>query len=111
MSRLGLLAGVVISLAAFGTARSEDRQPLYYQDPDGKPFYAAGPKTTEQGREYLPVFEDGIAAQSSLATAPKPKASGEHRLLYYRNPIGSAGHVAEPQKRFDGDGLSTGLFR
>lgn len=97
MSRLVLLASVVIGLAA-GIARAEDRPPLYYQDPDGKPFYASGPQKTEQGRDYRPVFEDGVAAQAKLATPPKPKASGEHRVLYYRNPMGLPDTSPNPKK-------------
>ena len=98
MNRLVLLAGAVIGLAAVGAARAEDRPPLYYQDPDGKPFYAASPKKTGEGREYLPVFEDGIAAQSGSATAPKPKGAGEHRVLYYRNPMGLPDTSPNPKK-------------
>jgi len=66
-------------------------------DPDAKPFYAAGPKKTASGRDYLPVFEDGPApavvgpaatASTSNAPAAKPAGGGDHRVLYYRNPMG-----------------------
>jgi membrane fusion protein, copper/silver efflux system len=93
MSRLVLLAGAVIGLTAAGVARGEDRPPLYYQDPDGKPLYAAGPKKTEQGRDYRPVFEDTVTA-----AAPKPKDTGEHRVLYYRNPMGLPDTSPNPKK-------------
>lgn len=89
--RAVLMACVAISLAAIGHARAQDpaRQPLYYQDPDSKPFYTAGPKKTADGRNYLPVFEDSPAAQAATepAKAPKSAGGGDHRVLYYRAPM------------------------
>lgn len=93
-----LLACVALGLAAPGIARADDttRQPLYYQDPDGKPFYAPVPKKAADGRDYKPVFEDGPAAQATApAAAP---ASGDHRILYYRNPMGLPDTSPKPKK-------------
>ena len=39
-------------------AADDARTPLYFQDPSGAPFYAAGPKKTPDGRDYVPVFDD-----------------------------------------------------
>ena len=67
--------------------------PLYFQDPSGAPFYAAGPKKTPDGRDYVPVFEDPPAAmprQSRHAPA--------HRILYYRNPMGLPDTSPVPKK-------------
>jgi membrane fusion protein, copper/silver efflux system len=57
-----------ITLSARAAAPSQTSQagpsgqtPLYYQDPDGKPFYAAGPKKTASGRDYVPVYDDARA--------------------------------------------------
>ncbi len=91
--RTVLLACAAAGLAATGIARAQPTpQPLYYQDPDGKPSYAAGPARTAGGRGYRPVFADGAPARpaSPAAVAPKPAspAAGDHRILYYRNPMG-----------------------
>jgi Cu(I)/Ag(I) efflux system membrane fusion protein len=97
-----LLTCAAIGLVAVGIARAEDapRQPLHYQDPDGKPFYASGPKKTADGRDYRPVFEDAPAAQAAAepTTAPKPPASSDHRVLYYRNPMGLPDTSPKPKK-------------
>jgi membrane fusion protein, copper/silver efflux system len=102
MMRLVLLACTAIGLAVAGSARADDaaRQPLYYQDPDGKPFYASDLKKTADGRDYRPVFEDnaGTQAASGLATPSPPTASSDHRILYYRNPMGLPDTSPKPKK-------------
>lgn len=94
-----MLASAAISMLVVGLGvgvRGEEpnRTPLYYQDPDAKPFYAPGPKKTTGGRDYVPVFEDSSTlvstapastASPSNASAAKPS---DHRVLYYRNPMG-----------------------
>jgi membrane fusion protein, copper/silver efflux system len=99
MMRPVLLALAAIGLTAAGVAHADDaaRQPLYYQDPDGKPFYASAPKKATDGRDYRPVFEDGPAIQPPAAVA-KPPASGDHRVLYYRNPMGLPDTSPKPKK-------------
>ena len=67
--------------------------PLYFQDPSGAPFYAAGPKKTPDGRAYVPVFEDAPAGN----VAAKP-TSDAHRILYYRNPMGLPDTSPVPKK-------------
>ncbi len=95
MRLMRLAAAAAICLAGVGIARADARadgaarRPLFYQDPDGKPFYASGPRKTADGRDYRPVFEDGPAAQA--AAEPKPvsnPAAVDHAVLYYRNPMG-----------------------
>jgi Cu(I)/Ag(I) efflux system membrane fusion protein len=80
--RYFLLASALVGAAAVGLARADDqpRRPLFYQDPDGKPFYASGPRKTSDGRDYRPIFDDA----ASQPTTP----AGDHRILYYRNPMG-----------------------
>lgn len=94
-----MLASAAVSMLVVGLgvdvrAEEPNRTPLYYQDPDAKPFYAIGPKKTAGGRDYVPVFEDSSTpvptapastASPSNASAAKP---GDHRILYYRNPMG-----------------------
>lgn len=96
----GLLAAGVAAFLAGGIAQADDgRQPLYYQDPDGNPFYSAGPRKAASGQDYVPVFDDGAparggaadgvpAAQAAGATGEATPPSGRNRVLFYRNPMG-----------------------
>jgi len=107
-----LLMGCMLIGFASGVARAEDaaRPPLYYQDPDGKPFYAAGPKQAADGRGYLPVFDDAppAAAESSGEGGPPPRQApapaqaarpaDRGRILYYRNPMGLPDTSPVPKK-------------
>src|SRR5260221_5230235 len=95
-----LLACAAVGLAVVGIARADDaaQPPLYYQDPDGKPFYAPAPKKSTDGRDYKPVFEEGPVAEAAVAPAPKAAAGGEHRILYYRDPIGLPDTSPKPKK-------------
>lgn len=96
-----LAIAAVISFAGIGLVYADEtaRQPLFYQDPDGKPFYAAGPKKAADGRDYRPVFQDGSAPQAAAEPATAPKtAGGDHRVLYYRNPMGLPDTSPKPKK-------------
>jgi len=93
VTRAPIVVGVILALALSTGVWAEvpSGTPLYYQDPDGKPFYAAGPKTTADGRDYRPVLSDDAtqAAAPPPATPVAKQASGrDHRILYYRNPMG-----------------------
>lgn len=107
----GLLAGGVAVLLAGGIAQAEDvRQPLYYQDPGGNPFYSAGPRKAAGGQDYVPVFDDtapapGAAADSAPTTPAAARAagqatptSGRNRILFYRNPMGLPDTSPVPKK-------------
>jgi Cu(I)/Ag(I) efflux system membrane fusion protein len=80
-----ILAGTAIALGFNTVVRADEpgRTPLYYQDPDGKPFYVPGPKKAADGRDHIPVFVD-----KPTAPAAKTTKTGDHRILYYRNPMG-----------------------
>ncbi|MBN8907716.1 MAG: efflux RND transporter periplasmic adaptor subunit [Rhodospirillales bacterium] len=97
-----LLTCAMVGLIAVGLAWAESpaRQPLYYQDPDGRPFYAAVPRKAADGRDYRAVFEDAPAARAATepAAAPKPPGSSDHRILYYRNPMGLPDTSPTPKK-------------
>jgi Cu(I)/Ag(I) efflux system membrane fusion protein len=82
------------------SAAAADRQPLYYQDPSGKPDYSPTPKKDTAGRDYLPVYDDTGAPPASppspaAATAPP---GGERKILYYRNPMGLPDTSPVPKK-------------
>jgi membrane fusion protein, copper/silver efflux system len=64
---------------------------IYYQDPDGKPFYSAEPKSTSDGRAWRAAraSEDISFDGEDKAEPPTAaKASGSRKILYYRNPMG-----------------------
>jgi Cu(I)/Ag(I) efflux system membrane fusion protein len=74
---------------------------VYYRDPDGKPFYSAEPKKTEDGRDYVPVrasedvsFDDQ-PPESPAAAGP---SEGGKRIIYYRNPMGLPDTSPVPKK-------------
>lgn len=77
--------------------------PIYYQDPDGKPFYSLTPKKTEDGRAYRPVlrgddvsFDDPAQEEARARTAD---AKGiERKIKYYRNPMGLPDTSSTPKK-------------
>jgi Cu(I)/Ag(I) efflux system membrane fusion protein len=77
--------------------------PIYYQDPDGKPFYSLTPKKTEDGRDYRPVlpgadvsFDD--PAQEEAGAKASNANHGERRIKYYRNPMGLPDISSTPKK-------------
>ena len=93
MIRPLLLASVFCLIAGVVWAGDPSRRPLFYQDPDGKPFYASGPQRTVDGRDYQPIFEDAVPEPTTPAVAPPTPAkqpAGDRRILYYRNPMGLA---------------------
>jgi hypothetical protein len=48
---------LMLAVATAAGAASPSRTPLYYQAPDGAPYYAAGPSRHRTARDYVPVFE------------------------------------------------------
>lgn len=75
---------------------------IYYRDPDGQPFYTAGPKKTPDGRDYLPVRSgedvsfDEPSSEAAEAAEVAPDAS--RTILYYRNPMGLPDSSPVPKK-------------
>jgi Cu(I)/Ag(I) efflux system membrane fusion protein len=91
MIRFWILGAMAVAVAAPATAQ---QTPLYYQDPSGKPFYAAVPKKDAQGRDYLPVYTDSAAPGPTVVQAPDSKG----KILYYRNPMGLPDTSPVPKK-------------
>lgn len=84
------IAGVLPAAAATSDA------PIYYQDPDGRPFYSLTPTKTPDGRAYRGVpagadisFEEVSAAQATPA---------DRKIKYYRNPMGLPDTSPTPKK-------------
>ena len=76
---------------------SED--PIYYQDPDGKPFYSLTPKKVPDGRDYraVPVGAD-LSFDDEPAAAPATAVATDRKIKFYRNPMGLPDTSPIPKK-------------
>ena len=90
-----VLVSAMALAVIFGTAAAVERQPLYYQDPSGKPDYSPTPKKDAAGRDYVPVYED--TGETPAPAPPQPPAT-ERKILYYRNPMGLPDTSPVPKK-------------
>jgi Cu(I)/Ag(I) efflux system membrane fusion protein len=90
-----LTAATLVSTALAQT--SDD--PIYYQDPDGKPFYSLTPKKVPDGRDYraVPVGAD-LSFDDEPAAAPAPAAAADRKIKFYRNPMGLPDTSPIPKK-------------
>jgi Cu(I)/Ag(I) efflux system membrane fusion protein len=70
------------------------REPLYYQHPSGEPDYSPTPKKTEDGRDYVAVYDEESQPAPADTAAPK----GKGKILYYRNPMGLPDTSPAPKK-------------
>jgi len=75
---------------------------IYYQDPDGKPFYSPTPRKTPDGRDWrrVPAGTDTSPGDSGEASADRKPAEAkpERRIKYYRNPMGLPDTSPMPKK-------------
>jgi Cu(I)/Ag(I) efflux system membrane fusion protein len=92
------LSRPVVSLAA----GAERNATIYYQDPDGKPFYSLEPKKTSDGRAWRAV---PASADVSFDEPEEPSVSRkgadaktERKIKYYRNPMGVPDTSPVPKK-------------
>ncbi|MCS3731019.1 efflux RND transporter periplasmic adaptor subunit [Bradyrhizobium betae] len=72
--------------------------PIYFQDPDNKPFYSLTPRKTSDGRDYHAV---PAGSDVSFEDAPAPVAATapvERKIKYYRNPMGLPDTSPTPKK-------------
>jgi Cu(I)/Ag(I) efflux system membrane fusion protein len=89
---------------AEATAAEAERNILYYRDPSGAPYWSATPKKDDQGRDYLPVYDDEPSSAASKPAArsssagSKPSSAGSKRIRYYRNPMGLPDTSPVPKK-------------
>lgn len=92
------LFGAEPTLAA--TERAGSGAVIYYQDPDGKPFYSATPRQTDDGRAFRAVraSEDVSFDDKPPATAEATAPGSARRILYYRNPMGLPDTSPTPKK-------------
>jgi Cu(I)/Ag(I) efflux system membrane fusion protein len=81
------------------TAAQTSGEPIYYQDPDGKPFYSLTPMKTKDGRDYqgVPAGAD-ISFEEASAPEAAPTAPMDRKIKYYRNPMGLPDTSPTPKK-------------
>jgi Cu(I)/Ag(I) efflux system membrane fusion protein len=70
------------------------REPLYYKHPSGAPDFSPTPKKTEDGRDYVAVYED----EDSPPPAAEQKPKGKGKIKFYRNPMGLPDTSPVPKK-------------
>src|SRR5688572_26443956 len=70
---------------------------IYYQEPDGKPFYSLMPKKTPDGRDYraVPAGADVSFDDPAEIVAAPP---ADRKIKYYRNPMGLPDVSPTPKK-------------
>lgn len=101
-------AGDILRVNPFATApitsatAAESGAMIYYQDPDGRPFYSLAPKKTPDGRDWRGVpasadvsFDDPEEAPTEAKAA---EAKAERKIKYYRNPMGLPDTSPAPKK-------------
>jgi membrane fusion protein, copper/silver efflux system len=107
-----LIAGVSlrsghVANSVMSTAVADSGSPIYYRDPDGKPFYSLTPRKTADGRDYRAVpagadvsFDDAdqASAEPIETTATAAKGAGARKIKYYRNPMGLPDTSPVPKK-------------
>jgi len=81
------------------TAAQTSGEPIYYQDPDGKPFYSLTPIKTNDGRDYrgVPAGTD-VSFEEASAPEAAPTAPMDRKIKYYRNPMGLPDTSPTPKK-------------
>jgi membrane fusion protein, copper/silver efflux system len=105
----GLLAVAVPSANPFGrpvvslaAATEGGRTTIYYQDPDGKPFYSLGPKKTPDGRAWRAVPASADVSVDEPEDVPASRKGAEaktdRKIKYYRNPMGLPDTSPVPKK-------------
>ena len=108
------LAETSVPAAAMQRAGGNSSPVIYYQDPDGKPFYSAEPKSTSDGRPWRAVHanedisfdgEDKAEPKAAAAAPGKPKDS------VLPQSDGPSRHLQDAEEGLDGDGLYRRLRR
>jgi Cu(I)/Ag(I) efflux system membrane fusion protein len=87
-------------LAVIAPAQAAQQSALYYRDPDGQPAYALQPKQTADGRAYRPVYVNDDPVSFAVLDRPVPTAAAtqDHKIRFYRNPMGLPDTSPVPKK-------------
>jgi membrane fusion protein, copper/silver efflux system len=95
-----LYAGAILRMSSAATA--DPGAAIYYQDPDGKPFYSLTPKKTPDGRAWRAVPPGADVSFDQADEAPpeakSAQAKSERKIKYYRNPMGLPDTSQVPKK-------------
>ena len=87
-----------MALVSPAAAQTSD-EPIYYQDPDGRPFYSLTPRKTPDGRDYraVPPGAD-LSFEDEPAAAPATTVATDRKIKFYRNPMGLPDTSPVPKK-------------
>ena len=88
-------------VATSSAAAAESGAPLYYRDPEGKPFYSLTPRKTPDGRDWrgVPASADiNLDDPEEAPTGRAPGAKPDRKIKYYRNPMGLPDTSPVPKK-------------
>ncbi|MCP3373541.1 efflux RND transporter periplasmic adaptor subunit [Bradyrhizobium cajani] len=92
-------------LLALAAHAADTGPPIYFRDPDGKPFYSLTPKKTADGRDYRAVragedisFDEPGEAPGAMTADAKGDHKGDRKIKYYRNPMGLPDTSPVPKK-------------
>lgn len=93
-----LAEATTVGLVSTASAQAS-AEPIYYQDPDGRPLYAPTPRKTPDGRDYraVPASAD-LSFEDEPAAAPAAAATADRRIKFYRNPMGLPDTSPVPKK-------------
>ncbi|MCB1519156.1 MAG: efflux RND transporter periplasmic adaptor subunit [Hyphomicrobiaceae bacterium] len=97
-------AASVPEAVAMPAAAPKKRTVLYWKHPDNDADFAAEPKKTGDGRDYLPVYDDQEAdfAEAKPKEPLRSATGAPKKLLYYRNPMGLPDTSPVPKKDWMG---------
>ncbi len=100
-----LAAGLGVGASTIWRHRSEtqpaeqnERRILFYRNPMGAADTSPVPKKDEMGMDYIPVYADEAGGAASAGGAARAPAEREHKILFYRNPMGTGGTSPVPAK-------------
>lgn len=94
---------------------------IYYQDPDRKPVYSAGPRQAGDGRPFTAVrASQDVNFEEKLPSEERTVQADAKRVLYYRNPMGLPDTSPAPKKDsmgmdylpvYEGEGNEDGVIK
>ncbi len=87
------------AVAIFSPAAAEEvPTTIYYQDPDGKPWYSLMPRKTPDGRDYRAVPAGADVSFDETSPRELPSTATARKIKYYRNPMGLPDTSSVPKK-------------
>jgi membrane fusion protein, copper/silver efflux system len=108
---MGLAAAICAAGTAFyavaiprvsSAATADAGAAIYYQDPDGKPFYSLTAKKTQDGRAWRAVPAGADVSfdepEEQPAETKGAEAKTDRKIKYYRNPMGLPDTSLVPKK-------------